>query len=172
MQAFTTAKKYVDLLMEWLCIILLSIMTVLVSYQVVTRYFFNSPSAVSENTAQYLFVWMIMFGSAYVFGLREHLSITVLKDKFTPFINLAVEIFINISLFLFSAFVCAMGGYRVVTMQMRTMDAATGISMGFIYASIPVCGAVMLFYAVYNTCLSIREYKTSVASGFGSNTTM
>jgi len=173
MQTFTSVKKFVDLLMEWLCIMLLAVMTVLVTYQVITRYFFNRPSAVSENTAQYLFVWMVMFGSAYVFGLKEHLDITILKDKFSPFTNLVVEILINITLFIFSAVICALGGYRVTMMQMRTMDAATGIPMGFIYASIPVFGAAMLFYAVYNICLSVREYKANaVSSGLKSNTTM
>ncbi len=63
--------ELVDKAMEWLCIVMLAIMTVLVSYQVVTRYFFNNPSAMSENAAQYLFVWLVMFGSAYVFGSRE-----------------------------------------------------------------------------------------------------
>ncbi|MCL2146911.1 MAG: TRAP transporter small permease [Synergistaceae bacterium] len=173
MRAFTNLKKFVDLLMEWLCIVLLAIMTVLVTYQVVTRYFFNKPSAVSENTAQYLFVWMVMFGSAYVFGLKEHLDITILKDKFAPFMNLIVEISINITLFVFSAVICVLGGYHVTVLQLGTMDAATGIPMGFIYASIPVFGAVMLFYAVYNTCLSVQEYKTNaVGSKSNATTTM
>ena len=173
MKAFTTLKKYVDFLMEWLCIVMLAIMTVLVTYQVVTRYFFNNPSAVSENTAQYLFVWMVMFGSAYVFGLKEHLDISILKDKLAPFANLIVEISVNITLFMFSAVICVLGGYRVTVLQIRTMDAATGIPMGFIYASIPAFGAVMLFYAVYNICLSIQEYKTkAVGSKNSASTTM
>ena len=71
MKALTTIKKAVDKVMEWSCILILIVMTVLVTYQVITRYFFNRPSAISETAAQYLFVWMVMFGSAYVFGLRE-----------------------------------------------------------------------------------------------------
>ena len=174
MRVFTSVKKFIDLLMEWLCIIMLAIMTVLVTYQVITRYFLNRPSAVSENIAQYLFVWMVMFGGAYVFGLKEHLDITVIKDKFAPFTNLIVEILIDITLFVFSAVICALGGYRVAMMQMRTMDAVTGIPMGFIYASIPVCGAAMMFYAIYNMCLSAHEYKTktnAVSPGLKGDTT-
>jgi TRAP-type C4-dicarboxylate transport system permease small subunit len=147
-------------------------MSILVSYQVITRYFFNKPSAISENTAQYLFVWMVMFGSAYVFGSREHLNIDVLKDRFPLFVNLVVEILINITLFVFSAIVCAWGGYIGAMRQMGTMDAATQIPMGLIYISIPVCGAVMLFYAVYNTFLALQEYKTNTVSNRGSGSTM
>ena len=173
MRALTSAKKTVDFLMEWLCIIILAAMTILVTYQVITRYFFNKPSAMSENTAQYLFVWMVMFGSAYVFGSREHLNIDYLKDKFSPIVNLVVEILINITLFMFSALVCAWGGWIGAMKQMPTMDAATKISMGLIYMSIPVCGAAMLFYAVYNIFLAVREYKANVvSSNCGSNSTM
>ena len=84
MQALTSIKRVADKVIEWLCIAILAVMTILVTYQVVTRYVFDESSAISEILAQYLFVWMVMFGSAYVFGLKEHLDITVLKDKMPP----------------------------------------------------------------------------------------
>ena len=102
MQILSTVKRGIDKIMEWCCIIILAIMTVLVTYQVITRYCFNKPSAISETLAQYLFVWMIMFGSAYVFGLREHLDITVLKDRMNPPVRLAVEILTNLTLLVFA----------------------------------------------------------------------
>jgi len=176
MEGLTQIKKVVDLVIQWCCIIILGIMTVLVTFQVITRYFFNSPSAISENSAQYLFVWMIMFGSAYVFGLQEHLSITVLKDKMAPLTNLIVDILINILLFVFAMAVCTIGGYNGAMNQMGTVDAALRIPMGVIYIAIPICGVVMLFYAVYNICLCVHTYKTgsvsSTSGNGGGNSTM
>lgn len=160
MQALTKVKMIVDKVMAWLCIVILAIMTVLVTYQVVTRYFFGRPSAISETLAQYLFVWMVMYGSAYVFGLREHLDITVLKDKLTGAALLLVEILINLVLGLFAAVVLLYGGYLVTLQQMGTMDAALQIPMAYIYSAIPLCGVFILFYALYNTCLAFQNYKT------------
>ena len=77
MEALNKIKFVVDKVIEVISTILLAIMTVLVVYQVVTRYVFNAPSAISEILSQYLFVWMIMFGSAYVYGSREHLTIDI-----------------------------------------------------------------------------------------------
>ena len=74
MKALEGIKKVFDKILEILGTITLGIMTILVVYQVVTRYVFNAPSAFSEALAQYLFVWMIMFGSAYVYGSKEHLT--------------------------------------------------------------------------------------------------
>ena len=161
MSALIIIKKYVDFLMQWCCILILAVMTVLVTFQVVTRYIFNSPSAISEATAQYLFVWMVMFGSAYVFGLREHLSITVIKDKLAPLPNMIVEIISNILLFIFALSVCVYGGFQGAMKQMGTMDASLKIPMGLIYIAIPVCGAAMLFYAVYNIALAVQEYHSN-----------
>lgn len=159
MQALTTVKRGVDRVIEWLCILILAVMTVLVTYQVITRYFFDKPSAISEITAQYLFVWMVMYGSAYVFGLREHLDITVLKDKMPPVGRLIVELLINLVLVLFAGVVLLLGGYAVTTQQMGTTDAALQIPMGVIYSAIPICGVFILFYAVYNTVLAVQEYR-------------
>ena len=111
MKALEGIKKVFDKILEILGTITLGIMTILVVYQVVTRYVFNAPSAFSEALAQYLFVWMIMFGSAYVYGSKEHLTIDLLKDKFPPKMNMVVEIITNICLFAFILLVCVKGGY-------------------------------------------------------------
>ena len=162
MSKFKSVKKVVDKIMDWLLIIMLAIMTILVTYQVITRYVFKSPSAVSEAIAQYMFVWLVMFGSALVFGDREHLEISVLKDKMSPKPRFIVEVLINFSLILFSIAVCIYGGIIGVFRQISTLDAALGISTGVIYISIPLCGIIMVFYAVYNIFLGYEEYKEKI----------
>ena len=77
-------KKLFDRVLEVSCIALMSVMTILVTYQVITRYIFNKPSAVSEVLARYMFVWMVLLCAAYVFGLREHMNIPFVKDKLPP----------------------------------------------------------------------------------------
>lgn len=159
MQAFTSVKRAIDKIMEVMCIIILGIMTVLVVYQVITRKIFNSPSAYSEAVSQYLFVWMILYGSAYVFGKKEHLDITVLKDKMKGKTLLLVEILTNICLVLFAAVVLGYGGFLIAGQQMTTTDAALGIPMGVIYSAIPISGVFTLFYAIYNCFLAADNYK-------------
>ena len=45
-----------------------AVMVVVGTYQVVVRYFFNSPSTVSEELLTYSFSWMALLSSALVFG--------------------------------------------------------------------------------------------------------
>ena len=109
MELFDKIKNVVDKTVEILCVLMLAVMTVLVTYQVITRYVFNNPSTFSETLAQYLFVWLVMFGSALVFGSKDHLEISTIKEKLGPKSRAVVEIVINIFLLVFSIVVCVFG---------------------------------------------------------------
>ena len=159
MKVLDAIKKVFDKILEVLGIICLTIMTIMIVYPVIARYVFNNPSAVSEALAQFLFVWMIMFGSAYVYGTREHLTIDILKDKFPPKMNLVVNILTNICLFLFVMLICVKGGYRYTVGQVKQIDAALHISKSIMYASVPFTGVITMYYAVYNTIRDVLNYK-------------
>ena len=123
-----SAKRILDRIIEWVCVVLLAVMTILVTFQVVVRYFFNSPNAYTESLSKYMFVWMVMYGSAYVFGLREHMNIGFVRDHMPPKTRVVVEM---------------LG-------KMIQMDAALQIPMGIIYSAVPVSACFILFYFVYN----------------------
>ena len=159
MKILNQIKAVFDKILEVLGIICLSIMTVMIVYQVVARYVFNSPSAISEAMAQFLFVWMIMFGSAYVYGTLEHLTIDILKDKFPPRMNMIVEVITNICLFAFVLLICVIGGWKYTIGQVKQIDAALHISKSIMYASVPFTGVITMYYAVYNCVRSVRNYK-------------
>ena len=163
MKILNQIKAVFDKILEVLGIICLSIMTVMIVYQVVARYVFNSPSAISEAMAQYLFVWMIMFGSAYVYGTLEHLTIDLLKDKFPPRMNMIVEIITNICLFAFVLLICVIGGWKYTTGQVKQIDAALHISKSIMYASVPFTGVITMYYAVYN----YKEGKRKLSDPLG-----
>lgn len=152
-------KRIIDKILEILGTVCLSIMSVMVVYQVITRYVFNKPSAFSEALAQFLFVWMIMFGSAYVYGSLEHLTIDLLKDKFPSKMNLIVEIVTNMCLFAFVLLICVVGGYIYTTKQAKQIDAALHISKAIMYSALPFTGVLTMFYAIYNCARSIKNYK-------------
>lgn len=156
-------KSWVDKILSLSLIAIVGSMTLLVTYQVVARYVFNSPSAISEVLSRYLFIWLILLGSAYVFGLREHMAITFVKDKFAPKFRTCVEMFIELVTVTFAIFIMVMGGYSSSVRQMMQLDSALQIPMGAIYAAIPICGALMIFYFVYNETKLINELLSEPA---------
>ena len=157
-------KKLFDRVLEASCIALMSVMTILVSYQVITRYIFNKPSAVSEVLARYMFVWMVLLCASYVFGVREHLNIPFVKDKLPPRGRIVCDIIGEVIIALFGLGVMVAGGYAGAMRQMGQLDSALQISMGIIYAAIPLSGISIVFYFFYNVSKLLKEFKHTVCS--------
>ncbi|HFQ4903033.1 TPA: TRAP transporter small permease [Vibrio vulnificus] len=152
-------KYWVDKLLSSICIVIVGAMTLLVTYQVVVRYLFNSPSAVSEVLSRYLFIWLILFGAAYVFGLKEHMSITFIKQKFNEKIQILLEMLIELTTVTFALSIMIFGGYNSSVRQMWQLDSALQIPMGVIYAAIPISGVLMVFYFFYNQMHLVLRLK-------------
>ena len=125
-------------------------MTILVTFQVVVRYFLNRSQRIYGITFQVYVCLMVMYGSAYVFGLREHMNIGFVRDHMPPKTRVVVEMLGELTVALFAAGVMIFGGYKRVTSQMIQMDAALPDSHGIIYSAVPVSACFILFYFVYN----------------------
>ena len=145
-----TLKNGLNKIIEIFCIVLMTFMTILVTWQVITRYVFNNPSAVTEQLCQYLFIWLVLFGSAYIFGKREHMQITFIKEKLPNKLGKICDLLQEIIIFIFTLGVLVIGGYLSVVKQMVQFDAALQIPIGIVYAAIPLSGVFILFYSIYN----------------------
>ncbi|CAG23589.1 hypothetical C4-dicarboxylate transport system,small permease component [Photobacterium profundum SS9] len=152
-------KGWVDKVVSSICIAIVGSMTVLVTYQVVARYAFNSPSAVSEVLSRYLFIWLILFGSAYVFGLREHMAITYVRNKLSEKKQILLEMFTELVTAVFACSIMIVGGFNGMQRQMWQLDSALQIPMGVIYAAIPISGVIILYYFLYNEYSLVRRYQ-------------
>lgn len=160
MKVLTGIKQFIDSVIKWFSIGLLALMTVLVIYQVFARQILGAPSVISEAASQNMFVWLVILGGSYMFGLREHLDITILKDKYSPLVLMLMEILIHATLLVFALTVMINGGFIYASNQMGTVDAALQIPLGVIRSVIPIAGVITTFYAVYNCILAISEFKT------------
>lgn len=158
METLEKIKFVCDKVLEVVSTILLSLMSIIVVYQVVARYVFNSPSSISGSLSQYMFVWMIMFGSAYVYGSREHLTIDILKDRLNPKANMIVEIITNVCLALFVLAVCVVGGWLYTSKQAVQTDPSLHISKAILYFSEPFTGVITIYYAIYNGAKAVHDY--------------
>jgi TRAP-type C4-dicarboxylate transport system permease small subunit len=153
-------KKAVDTALSWFSIIIVALMTFFVTYQVVTRYIFNRPSAVSEAVARYLFVWLTIFGGAYVFGKRSHMNLVFIRDKCPPYIQAMLEIICELLIAIFAILVMIYGGWIYTTKQAVQAEPSLVISMAYIYGSLPVGGLLILFYFVFNEIELIARFKS------------
>lgn len=143
-------KQGLDRILTSVCVIDFIAMVLLTMYQVIVRYVFKSPSSVSEVLARYCFVWLILLSATYVFGQRDHICITFIKDKLTGRARKILEAVSELVVILFSGAILVYGGVVITTMNMLQYDSILKIPTGMIYSIIPVCGILIIFYSLYN----------------------
>jgi len=153
-------KTAIDAVLRLASIFLLGITSLLVIYQVATRYLLNKPSSWSESVITYGFIWLVMLCGAYVFGQREHMNMTFVIEKFSKKIQILLELISELFIAFLAVFPMIMGGYTGAMGQMHQLEPSTKIPMGIIYMVIPIAGFCILFYCVNNSVKAISEWKS------------
>lgn len=145
-------KKFVDTVNKgtlWLTIAAMSIMAIMVVLQVVFRYVIQSSLSFSEELARFMFVWTTFLGSAIALSNRKHVSVDILVAHLPKNMKKTAIITTNCLSLVFFALLIVYG----VLMVLHTVDQtspAMGLSMSYVYASVPVAGLFMLLNGICN----------------------
>lgn len=150
MKALHSIRKGIDLVLSSACAVVFGLMVIVGTYQIVTRYFFNSPSTVSEELLTYSFTWMALLASAYVFGKRDHMRMGFVADKLTGTPKKVLDIIIECLNMLLAASIMVYGGYTIMNLSMTQITASLGIPMGVVYIVVPLSGILIVLYSILN----------------------
>ncbi len=138
-------------------IFLFAAMTLIGAYQIVTRYFFNKPSTISEELLTYTFTWMSLLASAYVFGKKDHMRMAFLADKITGALKKYLEIAIELLAFIFAGVVMVYGGCSITKLTMIQTTASLQIPMGYVYIIVPVAGIFIMIFSLMNAAELLHQ---------------
>lgn len=150
MNALHMIRKGINLVLSFASALIFGAMVIIGTYQIVTRFVFNSPSTVSEELLTYSFTWMALLATAYVFGKRDHMRMGFLADKFSGKVQKALSIGAEVLIMLLAGAVMVYGGFTIVQLTMTQSTASLGIPMGVVYIIIPVSGVLIVFYSILN----------------------
>lgn len=151
-----TVKKSLDRLLSAACVLLFSVLVVTVVWQVITRQILQSPSAWTSELAQYLFVWLSLFGSALVFAERGHIAVDFVVRKLPEKAERAVAVLVQAVIVAFAGIILIWGGYRVSVLSWSQSLTGLPMNVGPLYLVMPITGAIIAFYAVYHAAAIIR----------------
>ena len=87
-----------DYLEETICVILMSVMTIVIFIQVIMRYVMHNSLSWSEELARYCFIWLIYIGIAYGCKLMKHIKIDaalkLFPEKARPYVVILGELLV------------------------------------------------------------------------------
>ena len=142
---FAAIKFWMDKILSIACAVLLTFMTVLVLIQVFSRYILNSPVAFTEELVRYSLIWTGFIGAAYAFSTREHMSLTLVRDKFTGKAHTALLVAIDGLILLLAIFVITivMGDFVTIGVMGGQQIASVGkiIQVQTSYLQFPLAAA-------------------------------
>jgi TRAP-type C4-dicarboxylate transport system permease small subunit len=121
-----------------------------VLWQVFTRFILRSPSSFTDELARYLLIWVALLGGAYTAGQRMHLSIDLLPTRLTGRSRHALGLLIEGVVLVFAVGAMMIGGARLVglTLLLGQTSAALQVPLGWVYAVLPLSGALIAFYSL------------------------
>ena len=161
METLHKIRKGMNTVVSTICIVLFAVMVGVGTYQIITRFIFNSPSTVSEELLTYTFAWMAIFSSAYVFGKRDHMRMTFIADKLPKEQRKILEIVIELLIIAFAVIVLIYGGFTIMGLTMTQKTASLGVMMGVVYAVVPICGILIAIYGVLNVIDLCAGYENT-----------
>ena len=152
-----TLRKGLNKVLEFICCVLLALMTIFATWQVASRYVFNNPSTVTEELVLICFVWMGLLGAAYLFGKQEHMAMTFLFDKLSEKNQTKVQLFYEVIIMAFAVLVLVFGGWNMSQLSMGQLSSSLQIPMGYVYLALPLSGITTVIYNVLNIADIVKE---------------
>ena len=154
METMHKVKAGIMQVLGFVIIALFAFMTLIGTYQIVTRYFFNRPSTVSEELLTYAFTWMALLASAYVFGKRDHMRMGFLADKLIGAPRKYLEITIDLLTLM------VYGGISITKLTMIQKTASLQVPMAYVYVIVPVTGVLIMIFSLMNAIdVAHMEFK-------------
>ena len=118
-------------------------MSAMITYQVISRYFFNAPSALTEGLLRYALIWLGLLGAGYCFMERRHLNLPLVLDVISPG-KAAFLKAVNMWLMLIFGAILVWSGYNAVQVNSGMHAPIINISIGALQSVLMFCGILAI----------------------------
>ncbi|MDY6968228.1 MAG: TRAP transporter small permease [Spirochaetota bacterium] len=139
--------RYINIISEYFCIIIMFIMTFIVILQIILRYLFSFCFPWSEVSVRYMMIWGTLIASAIILQKEEHFRLTIfierIQEKYSKIINLIFHF-----LMLLFVIILFIEGLKAAIFGLEMYTASLGISFFIPYLSIPVMCAFMILHLI------------------------
>lgn len=149
MESYRKFVSAVNAVGRWISITSLTVMTVMIILQVIFRYVIQHSLSFSEELARYMFIWSAFVGSALALKNRSHVSIEIIVANLPRVLKKRALAVSNALSFVFYAAMFVFGTVMSFENAAQT-SPAMGLSMAYVYLSVPVAGFILMANVVVN----------------------
>ncbi|MEO0450825.1 MAG: TRAP transporter small permease [Pseudomonadota bacterium] len=153
MKKLLDALSRVSLFISAACLV---IMTSIISYQVVARYFFNSSPAWSERLSLVLLAYLVFFGAAVGVHERFHIRIDALRNTVPDGVGRAFDLVANLAVAI-AGLVMVLAGLQLTTTLWAFDIPSLGLPRGVALLPLPIAGGLITLFSVAQLLESISD---------------
>ncbi len=151
--------RIVDAVIEGALAVLMATLVGIVFVSVFFRYVVQDPIVWSEEAGRLCLVWTSFLGTYVAHRRAEHIAMTAIRDRAPLGIQIAIKVFITLTLIAFFA-VLAWYGSKYAIRFMDSMTPILRIPMGFVYAAMPISAGLILLNLLITCVGSCRNAST------------
>ncbi|MBT1450769.1 TRAP transporter small permease [Glaciecola sp. XM2] len=150
MSMFKTTLGVLDSILTRFLQSLLVIVTIVVSWQVFSRYVLNDPSSFTEELARFLLIWITLLGCVFAYRRNSHLGLDMVYSQASLSYRKWVYRFIHVCVAAFAVCVMMIGGFSLMNMteQLGQTSPVMGIDISWVYSVVPFSGLLILLYSI------------------------
>lgn len=143
---------------EHFCSVLIVIMTLIIVYRVIMRFFFSNTPSWSEELTALLMVYITLL--SFPLGIKDdqHLSLTTFYDRLPIKVQFVLTLFNYVVILIFSAFVLFYNGILMVQMTSSSYLSSLPVRNAVLYIMVPIAG---LLSVIFTAARMYREIKVS-----------
>ena len=142
--------KFCNLLVkgvEYLTGVLLVAMSASTCWQVISRHVLQKSSVWTQDCSLFLFVWVVLLGSAAAAYGGKHISVTLIADILPEPLRTIVSYFAQVCVLGCSILIMTTG-WTYFLQNLGTRSSGWVISLGFPTFALPLGGALMLLLSI------------------------
>lgn len=136
-----------------LCVVMLALVLVGLFY----RYVVDEALSWYDEFAGFTLVWLTMVGSVAGLAKGKHISFETLVEKLPRRVQYVLEIVVDLCVLSFSLVLVVYGWELIREMGDETAVSVPSVRMAWVYAIMPVCGALMALIGVVDLVTTVQR---------------
>jgi len=152
-------ERFLDAILQPVVFAGMAALIGVITLQIVSRVLFTAVGW-TEEVARFLLVWITFLASTLAFQRGRHIAVTFVVDALPGRLRQIARL---AALLIVLAFMITliMIGYRYMQVQSFQKSASLRLSMTYVYAVMPICAAIMAWYALVDIIELLINGETS-----------
>ena len=126
-------------------------MGVILAANITLRYLFEAPISWANVITRYAYIYIVLLGTAISYIEGSHAQIEFIYDRASKRTRAIFDLFHYMAMMFLCSILIIFGIKHVITMWHVHSPVLTSLSIGYLYLSVPISAALILFFIIISS---------------------